>query len=182
VAGGHTVLVPIRQLHLRPFGQQDLDLFARFAADPSFVGPFQWHGFRSFNELRRRWEDDEFLTRDPRYLVIASEDDVLVGWIMWRDPQLFGHPGSAWEVGLLLTPDQRGQGLGSAAHDLLVHHLFESTAAHRLIANTDVDNLAERRCLERSGFRCDGVLRQAGFRDGRWRDVATYSLLRGEVT
>ena len=174
--------MPTSEVHLRPFALDDLELLGRFAGDPTFVGPFQWHGHRSFNDLRRRWEDDEFLTRDPHYLVVAIDNDVAVGWTMWRDPQLFGHPGSAWEIGLIIAPDQRGRGLGSAAHTCVVHYLFESTAVHRLIAHTDVDNLAERRCLDRSGFRCDGILRQAAFRDGRWRDVATYSLPRDEVT
>ena len=47
-------------------------------------------------------------------------------------------------------------------------------------ATTDVENTAERRALERAGFALEGVLRRAQFRGGEWRDMALYSLVRGE--
>jgi RimJ/RimL family protein N-acetyltransferase len=63
----------------------------------------------------------------------------------------------------------------------LVEHLFDTTTVHRLCANTEADNAAEQRVLEKCGFRREGVLRQAGFRGGRWRDVVVYGRLRDDV-
>jgi RimJ/RimL family protein N-acetyltransferase len=58
--------------------------------------------------------------------------------------------------------------------------LFDTTTVHRLCANTEADNAAEQRALEKCGFRREGVLRQAGFRGGRWRDVVVYGRLRDD--
>ena len=171
----------IRGVHLRPFGDKDLDLLFRCVTDPSFTAPYDWHGYRSFNELRRRWEEDEFLTKDPRSLVVADGADVAVGCVDWREPQRSGPPGSVWEIGIVLAPEHRGTGIGTLAHSLLIEHLLATTTVHRLTANTAVENVAERRCLERAGFHCDGVLRHAGFLNGHWSDVATYSLLRADI-
>jgi RimJ/RimL family protein N-acetyltransferase len=60
----------------------------------------------------------------------------------------------------------------------LVDLLLDTTPVHLLCAYTEVDNAVEQRVLEKCGFRREGVLRQAGFRGGQWRDVAVYALLR----
>lgn len=138
-------------------------------------------GFRSPEAFRQRWEDDGFLGKDPRQLVVAENDEEAVGWVMWRDPKLFGREGSVWETGILLAPEHRGRGVGTAAQRALAEYLFDTTVVHRLCANTEANNIAEQRSLEKCGFQREGVLRQAGFRTGRWRDVVVYALLRGEV-
>lgn len=167
-------------VHLRPFLEGDLELLARDAIDPAFSMPYEWSGYRSPGASRRRWEEDGFLDKDPRQLVVAEHGDVGLGWVMWRDPNLFGRQGWAWEIGIILAPEHRGRGVGTAAQRLLAEHLFDTTIVHRLCANTAADNVAEQRALEKSGFRREGVLRQAGFRGGRWRDGILYALLRNE--
>jgi [ribosomal protein S5]-alanine N-acetyltransferase len=166
---------------LRPFEEADLALLARFAVDPAFSKPFEWAAYRSPEALRRRWEEDGFLERDPRQLVVADAEDTGLGWVMWRDPNLFGRQGWAWEIGIVLAPEHRGKGAGTAAQRLLVEYLFDTTLVPRVCAYTEADNLAEQKSLERCGFRREGILRQAGFRGGAWRDVAVYALLRSEI-
>lgn len=51
----------------------------------------------------------------------------------------------------------------------------------RLEADTESGNIAEQRALEKSGFTREGVLRSCVFRDGQWRDVVRYSLLRDDI-
>jgi RimJ/RimL family protein N-acetyltransferase len=52
----------------------------------------------------------------------------------------------------------------------------------RIEAETDVENVAEQRALERAGFTREGVLRHAQFRAGHWRDTVMYSVLRAEIS
>jgi RimJ/RimL family protein N-acetyltransferase len=92
-----------------------------------------------------------------------------------------GRPNRTWEVDAILDPEHRGRGVGTAAHRLLVAHLFDTTIVHRLSAYTEAANLAEQRCLEKSGFRREGVMRAAGFRGGQWRDVFAYARLRDDT-
>ncbi len=165
-------------VRLRPFRESDLELLTRFATDPSFSVPFQWAGFRSPEGFRRRWEEDGLLSKDPHYLVVEQADEKSVGWVIWRE----AHPGQGgvWEVGIHLAPEHRGQGVGTAAQRLLVDHLFNTTSAHRLCACTELENLAEQRALEKCGFCREGVLREANFVRGGWRDVVVYGRLRGD--
>jgi RimJ/RimL family protein N-acetyltransferase len=162
---------------LRPFQEADLALLTRWATEPAFSTPFEWGGFRSPEPLRRRLADDGFLDQDPRFLAVTADGDV-AGLVTWRDPDVFGRAGWAWEIGVLLAPEHRGRGAGTEAQRQLVAYLFDTTPVHRLCAHTEADNAAEQRALEACGFRREGLLRAAGFRQGRWRDVVAYGLLR----
>lgn len=167
---------------LRPFRQEDVGLIERFAVDASFSEPFQWGGFRWPHGYRRRWEEDGFLAKDPQLIAVAVGDDVTAGWMMWRTAVLGVPVPGVWEVGAFLVPEHRRQGFGTVAHGLLVEHLFATTPAHRLCAFTEAANTGERKTLERSGFRCEGVMRRANFVRGDWRDVAIYGLLREDAS
>jgi RimJ/RimL family protein N-acetyltransferase len=165
-------------VQLRPFREQDLAFVARSSTEPEFSLPFEWGGYRSVPRLRRRWEEDWFLEKDPRQLAVAEGDGPAIGLVMWQDPRFGGMEGKNWEIGILLAPDARGRGIGTEAQRLLVEHLFATTSVHRLSAWTEVDNAGERRALEKCGFELEGVLRQGGWRGGAWRDLCLYGHLR----
>ena len=92
------------------------------------------------------------------HALAVTVDDVVAGMASWlaADPRRRTRrlPG---RVGLTLLPEYRGRGIGTAAHRLLVEHLFAFTRVHRLQAFTDGENIAEQKTLERVGFQREGV-------------------------
>jgi RimJ/RimL family protein N-acetyltransferase len=112
-------------------------------------------------------------------LVVADADDQPIGTMSWH-PVLFGpNLGSqAMDIGISLRPFAQGRGHGSRAQRMLARYLFTTTSVHRVQATTDVANIAEQRALERAGYRREGVLRGAQWRDGSWHDVVSYACLR----
>ena len=115
-------------------------------------------------------------------MVVRNADDRAVGTLSWREVHYGPNQESAaWNIGIELVPEARGQGLGSEAQRLLAQHLFATTAVNRVEASTDVENAAEQRALARAGFTREGVLRGAQFRASRWHDIVVWSVLRGEV-
>ena len=86
---------------------------------------------------------------------------------------------SAWQLGIDLLADSRGQGYGTEAQRLLADWLLDTTNYNRVEAETDVDNVAEARSLEKAGFTREGVLRGAQFRAGGFH-LAVYSRLRSD--
>ena len=169
------------QVLLRPFREQDMSFLDRLSSDPSVTGRYVWAGFRDPGARRRRWERDGFVAATSTALAVVSADtepDTILGIASWDAKDRGGPPGGCYEIGLALLPEHRGRGLGTAAQQVMVRHLFECTLAHRLEAQTDIDNIAEQKALERAGFRREGVLRGARFREGGWRDMLVYGLLR----
>jgi RimJ/RimL family protein N-acetyltransferase len=106
----------------------------------------------------------------------------LLGTMVWRTlPYGDTVNGTAWNVGIHLLPVVRGRGVSTAAGRLLIRHLFQSTDAYRLEANTDVTNVPGRRGLEKIGFQCEGVTRGVQLRGGKRRDMFLYSLIRSDL-
>jgi RimJ/RimL family protein N-acetyltransferase len=163
-------------VRLRPVRQSEVPELMRIYTDPEVPGEFQWFGFRvaKAHELERRWAEDGLVGAGSATLAIGLDDDRCAGVVVWRP---VGETGN-FEIGICVFPEHRGRGIGTEAQRQLVDHLFATTPVHRLQAATEVDNVAERRALERLGFVQEGVLRGYGFRDGRWRDGVWYGLLR----
>jgi RimJ/RimL family protein N-acetyltransferase len=112
---------------------------------------------------------------------VVELDGNRVGSMSWHPVYYGPNLGSrAYNIGISLGEAHRGQGIGAAAQRMLVDHLFATTAATRVEASTDVDNIAEQRALERAGFTREGVLRQAQARADGLHDLVVYSVLRSE--
>jgi RimJ/RimL family protein N-acetyltransferase len=112
--------------------------------------------------------------------LIVERAEIPIGTVSWRQVRYGPNPESvAWNIGVALIPEARGQGSGTQAQRLLADYLFATTSANRVEAATDVDNLPEQRALEKAGFSLDGVLKGAQYRAGAWHDLAIYSVVRG---
>jgi ribosomal-protein-alanine N-acetyltransferase len=168
------------KVRLRPAQERDLEALGRIDTDPAVSEPFEWSGFRDPGGRRRRWESDGYLGSDDSLLVVALPDGAFAGIVVWSPIATSGPRGGCFQIGILLFPEHRGKGLGTAAQRLLADYLFSTTLANRLEATTEVDNVAERRALEHAGFVREGVLRGRGFVRGQWRDGAMYARLRDD--
>jgi len=174
------------QVTLRPFRERDLPFLEQLGSDPVVTGRFVWAGFRDPRIRRHRWEKDGYVAADSTALAVVGEDpatgqESVFGIASWEAKDRGGPPGGCYEIGLALLPEHRGRGVGTAAHQVMVRHLFGCTLAHRLEAQTDADNIAEQKALARAGFRREGVLRGARFREGAWRDMLMYGLVRTDA-
>jgi [ribosomal protein S5]-alanine N-acetyltransferase len=167
------------KVRFRPVEERDLDALGRIDTDPAVSEPFEWRGFRDSRARRQRWEEDAYLGSEDSLLVVTLPGDTLVGIVVWKWIPTSGPRGCA-EIGILLFPEHRGKGLGTAAQRLLADYLFSTTLANRLEAITEIDNVAEQRALENAGFVREGVLRGRGFVRGQWRDGVMYTRLRDD--
>jgi RimJ/RimL family protein N-acetyltransferase len=167
-------------VHLRPVEERDLDALERIDTDPAVSEPFEWRGFRNAGGRRSRWEADGYLGKDDSLLVVALPDGSFVGVVVWRPLSTSGPLGGCFQMGILLFPEHRSEGFGTAAQRLVADYLFSTTLANRVEATTEIDNVAEQRALERAGFVREGVLRGRGFVRGQWRDGVMYARLRDD--
>lgn len=164
---------------LRPVGADDLWVLDRQADEPDVAGAFNWAGFRDIAATRRRFAENRLIGPDGGTLLVRAAGEV-AGTVVWGRVT-YGMPAwNCWNIGISLLPDFRGRGIGTAAQRRLVAYLFDTTPVERVEAYTDVENVAERRALEKAGFTREGRLRATQFRGGRWRDVFLYSVLRDE--
>ncbi len=145
--------------------------------DPEKTGEFQWFGWADLQRWRRGWNENSLISPDGGTLIVTRGDQRL-GLVNWRRRPPTVATYYSWEIGIILLPEARGCGYGTQAQRLLTRYLFAHTTVHRIWAGTDVDNIAEQRALEKTGFTREGIARAIGWRDGAWRDGVIYSLLR----
>lgn len=161
---------------LRPVGADDLPVLEALTWDPETAGEFAQFGWFNPRLWRDAWAENELVSADGGVLMVVLGDERL-GFVNWRRRPIT--PASyCWTMGIAMLPQARGHGYGTQAHRLLARYLFAHTTAHRIEASAEVENLAERRTLEKAGFTQEGVMRGVGWRDGAWRDGVTYGLLR----
>jgi RimJ/RimL family protein N-acetyltransferase len=166
-------------VHLRPVGEEDLTVLEALTQDPEIAGEFSWFGWYNLRRFSTGWAENRLLGPDGGFLVAVDGEQTL-GFVNWRrrdmTPAAF-----CWSMGIALLPQVRGRGYGTQVHQLLAHYLFAHTTVHRIEADTEIDNIAEQRVLEKAGFTREGVMRGCGWRDGKWRDGVTYSILRTDL-
>jgi aminoglycoside 6'-N-acetyltransferase len=141
-----------KSVQLEPASEANVDLLVRWTLDPIAQGPFKRVPQATPAELRAL-----FLGNVDRqyFLIRALPDESPVGrfyWWIWRfHPD---RPEVDWELNIFIAdPARRGQGLGSAVQSLAVRYLLERPPTRSVFAYTDVDNIGERRALEKAGLR-----------------------------
>lgn len=151
---------------------------------PEIVGEFNDFGMpRRAAETLREAVAKGPLRNDRNGMVIVERiaDGAPIGTIGWFAVKYGPNDSSrAWNLGIALIPEARGQGLGAEAQRLMAEELFRTTDANRVEASTDVDNIAEQRSLEKAGFTREGIARGSQFRAGGYHDLIVYSRLRSD--
>jgi RimJ/RimL family protein N-acetyltransferase len=131
------------------------------------------------------WGDDRLPVEETAGVVhrlAVTADGRAVGVVSWHSAHYGPTARSlAWNIGIGLSEQAQGRGIGSVAQRLLAEYLFATTARNRVEASTDVANLAEQRALERAGFVREGVLRGAQGRADGQHDLVGYALLRTDL-
>ena len=158
-------------LTIRPVEERDL-AFLQLAQTQEMRGRFQEAQMESMARLRSQWEKDGMLGSQFQMLMVELEGQP-VGFVT----AFFVREGMV-RVGIQLDENCRGQRVGSRAFALLRDYLLENFPLVRLEADTDVDNIAAQKMLERCGFRAEGVLRKYRFHHGSYHDSYLYSYIR----
>lgn len=119
------------------------------------------------SELAENWTTTRFLYNNKDFPVAA---------VNWKSTGFFGN----YSAGIVVGEGTGTEIYGGIAIGLLFQHLFHTLNAHRIEVRTAADNLSTMRLL-RSGFmRVEGILRQATYGDGKYRDIVIAALLRHE--
>jgi RimJ/RimL family protein N-acetyltransferase len=169
------------RVRLRPIREEDWPKFEEWGKSRQALwGRFQRFQMDHLPLLREAFQETGLLRREGGFLLIETvEEQQVVGYVRYT---VLGLPDADLpypEVGFGIPEvSARRQGYAQEAVRLLVDYLFAGYPVERVAAFTDSENRAAQRVMEKVGFQREGVLRRAMFRDGQWRDVAIYGILR----
>ncbi len=87
------------------------------------------------------------------------------------------------EVGLFIGEKECwNKGYGTEVMQLLLRHGFGTLNLNKIFLRVDAENLGGIRAYEKAGFVHEARLRQADYREGKYRDDLIMSVLRSEWT
>lgn len=166
------------RVRLREISIDDVELVDGWAASPEIEGEFNDFGL-PHRSIRQVTLEGRLVGEGGGTLLVETLDGTPIGTMSWHAVTYGPNPESrAWNIGISLIPEARGHGYGVEAQRLLGRRLFAETAANRVEASTDVENLAEQRALEKAGFVREGVQRGSQWRHDGWHDLVTYAITR----
>lgn len=128
----------------------------------------------------RAWVD--FHNNNPEEVLFLVED-LTIG-------KVIGHVGlykidriaKKTEFGILIADDNsRGKGYGVKSTNLMVNYAFNELGLHKVTAEVLSENAPSIAMFKKCGFSIDGCLRDDVFKNNRYYDVLTLSVLRTEI-
>jgi len=112
------------------------------------------------------------------YAIVDKESKELIGVVSlhkidWKNRNA--------EFGITIwNPDYWDRGIGTDAARVFLHYAFSELNLHRIEGRLFEFNKRTIRLNEKLGFKLEGVLRDAFWRDGRWHNVLIMSVLANE--
>ena len=132
--------------------------------------------------LRQAYQQMGLLSRESGFLLIETvREQEIIGYIRYT---LVPYPDADMpfpEIGFgIPQASAQGKGYAKEAVRLMVDYLFAGYPVERIMAFTDQENIPAQQVIEKNGFQQEGRLRWSMFRDGQWRDILVYGILRRE--
>jgi len=131
-------------------------------------------------EIDERWFESYLQRRgtDVRCAVCIDDEPELIGLTSLTsiDPI---HKHAEYHM-LLGDRAEHGRGVGTFATREMVRHGLFDLNLHRIYVSILDSNPAARRMCEKAGFRHEGTMREAAFKEGRYHDVHLLGVLQSE--
>lgn len=166
------------KVYLRPLELEDAPAMVGWINDPEVTRTLMIR--RPMNQIAEREFIERISKGDSAQVlgIVTRREDEFIGTtglhaIDWRNRTT----GFGIEIGV---KSKWGVGYGTEATGLMVKHAFETLNLNRVWLHVYEYNPRGMRAYERVGFKREGVLRQANYREGRYWDTITMAILREE--
>lgn len=127
----------------------------------------------------KKWiEDTIFHSADIKLAICLASNNLHIGNVYLSDINYINR--TAESHILIGNQSYWGQGLGSEALQQILNYGFDERGLNRVYSHINADNVASIRLHEKCGYKREGLLRQAIFKNGQFKDVVVMSILKEE--
>jgi RimJ/RimL family protein N-acetyltransferase len=174
---GETAYFSGERVDLVAMERDDVSLVASWINDER-ISFFNGARFPVSLAEQANWYESTLKDRSKQKLVIRNKEGEKVGLV-----SLFhmDHVNQNAEIGIYVAPAFQRRGYAREALVLLMRFAFHGLNMHRLYCTILAFNVTSVKLFESVGFRREGVRREHSFSGGRFHDVLSLSLLRGEL-
>jgi len=126
-------------------------------------------------ETMNAWYEDKLKGNYP-VIGVFDENDVLMGFAtygMFRVRPAYKY---TVEHSVYVRPDKRGMGIGKLLLKEIIAQAIEQDY-HVMVGVIDASNTVSLRLHENEGFVLTGIMKEVGYKFGKWLDAAFYQLI-----
>ncbi|MFA4941306.1 MAG: GNAT family protein [Patescibacteria group bacterium] len=169
-----------KKIYLRPIVKKDLnENYKNWFNDADVCMFNSHHRFPNYNEDMLYYYKKVIKTRNNLILaIIDKKTDSHVGNISLQN---INYIDKAAELAVIIGDKKFwGKGIGKEAGNLILKHGFNDLNLHRISCGTSKENKGMQGLAGSLGFKREGVLREALYKNGRYNDIINYGLLKKE--
>jgi RimJ/RimL family protein N-acetyltransferase len=181
--GAEDVFAVGKRVYMRALRLSDLPVLAAWAADPlleEMVGSELLYNF--IHVYRHSPAFLDALRADPtqvNMMIVTREGDRPVGMV--RLFNLHRRDGYAFLETIVADPRALRLGYGIEGSKLIAYWAIDVLKLRRLEAKVYPWNTLSINTMKRRGWKLEGVLREAVFHDGEYRDLLVFGILSHEI-
>lgn len=168
-----------QHIYLRALEPEDLEFVYQLENDESVWEISQTQTPYSRFLIRQYLENaqqDIYEAKQLRLAICKNDSFQAIGLIDLFD---FDAKNKRAGIGILIQKEENRQnGFGRQALELLIHYAFERLEVHQLYANIATINEASIALFTTFGFECVGIKKEWNFQNGIYSDEALYQLIR----
>ncbi len=164
---------------IRDFKLDDVDALVKYANNHNI---FRWvkdnFPYPYSRSDAEQWIAVSRNTNEGLNYAIANQNELIggIGVKFKEDVYRF-----SWELGYWLGEPFWGKGIITEAVKVFTKYLFSQYNIRSITANVFEGNKASMKVLSKAGYKLDGVIRKAVFKEKLFMDLYVYSILREEV-
>ncbi len=170
------------RLTLRPFAPQDAESYLRNWAADEEIYRYLSAQPQTADEVREWLSSADEAYADPRTYYWAIEEThsgEVVGELFVDN---FGTSSRRCEMDWKIGTAFQGKGYAAEAARAAIEYWIREVGFHRIEAKCCTENTASERVMQKLGMNKEGILRERFCgKDGRWHDLAEYSLLEHDL-
>jgi RimJ/RimL family protein N-acetyltransferase len=112
--------------------------------------------------------------------ICLKENNLLIGYVQINNIDLRNLK-AEWGGTLIGETEYLGKGYGEEASKLLLRFLFGQYPINKCYAYCLAEHPATPKLFKKLGFTNDGILRQEIYKDGEFKDLLLFSILKSEI-
>ena len=165
-------------IYLRGFKEEDYKIINVWRNDPE-IQRLVSTGFKYVSEaIEKEWVKKKMMdnTKDIYLAVCLKSTDEMVGYVSVNDINLLNRVAHG---GGIVLDKQYQDGIIRYEVGMLIRSLvFDQLNINRYEGRCLVSHVASRIIMEATGYKLEGIIRQAIYKDGQYHDQCVYSLLK----
>jgi ribosomal-protein-alanine N-acetyltransferase len=135
--------------------------------------PDKAHTFDYISYIQKRYKTGDFFD----LAIVCRDTKKMIGTCGFTR---FDFANNSAEIGYVVNPEFKGEGIATEACSRVIRFGFENLALNRIECRFMVENKASRRVMEKNNMTFEGIRREGMLIKGKYRNIGVCSILRSE--